>query len=180
MWAASALVVIACGRTVFTVRFLIALLWEGSASVCYWVIPVVAAEGEERAQEVFETGLEFDVRISHGRYKLSTWALAGGESLGSNGTNGTLESGRKEGVRTNQAGRRDAAAVGFVLVVLLIVAGAEAPRSDAQTEPQQPAVQSAKLNDAVQPPSAQPARDAAAPDKSRSSAKPADAPKRIA
>jgi hypothetical protein len=45
--------------TAFMVRFLIALLREGSPSVCYWVIPVVAAEGEERAQEVFETGLEF-------------------------------------------------------------------------------------------------------------------------
>jgi hypothetical protein len=56
MWAAFALVVIACGGTAFMVRFLIALLREGSPSVCYWVIPVVAAEGEEPAQEVFETG----------------------------------------------------------------------------------------------------------------------------
>jgi hypothetical protein len=65
MWAAFALVVIACGGTAFMVRFLIALLREGSPSVCDWVIPVVAGEGEERAQEVFETGLEFDFRISH-------------------------------------------------------------------------------------------------------------------
>jgi hypothetical protein len=42
--------------TAFMIRFLIALLREGSAAVCHWVIPVVAAEGEEPAQEVFETG----------------------------------------------------------------------------------------------------------------------------
>ena len=53
--------------TAFMVRFLIALLREGSPSVCYWVIPVAPAEGVERAQEVFETGLEFDFRILHGR-----------------------------------------------------------------------------------------------------------------
>ena len=82
-------------------------------------------------------------------------------------------------MRTKRARRRDAAAVWFFLGVLLIVAGAEAPRSDAQTEPQS-VVQSAKVNDAVPPPSAQPARDAAAPDKSTSSARPAEAPKRIA
>jgi hypothetical protein len=70
MWKAFALVVIACGGTAFMVRFLIALLQEGSPLVCYWVIPVVAAEVEERAQEVFETGLEFDVRISHGRLQV--------------------------------------------------------------------------------------------------------------
>jgi hypothetical protein len=66
MWAAFVPVVIACVGTAFMVRFLIAVLREGPPSVCYWVIPVVAAE-EERAQEVFETGLEFDFRISHGR-----------------------------------------------------------------------------------------------------------------
>ena len=97
MWAAFALVIIACGGTAFMVRFLIGLLREGSPSMCYWVIPVVAAEDKEQAQEVFDTGLEFDVRISHGRLcKFSARALAGGESLGSYGTNGTLESGRKE------------------------------------------------------------------------------------
>ena len=83
------------GGTAFMIRFLIALLREGSDAVCHWVIPVVAAEGEEPAQEVFETGWEFDVRISHVACKFSAWALAGGESLGSNSTNGTLESGRK-------------------------------------------------------------------------------------
>src|SRR5580704_13913335 len=87
--------------------------------------------------------------------------------------------GEEAAVRTKRARRRDAAAVWFFLGVLLIVAGAEAPRSDAQTEPKS-VVQSAKVNDAVPPPSAQPARDAAAPDKSTSSARPAEAPKRIA
>jgi hypothetical protein len=99
--------------------------------------------------------------------------------MGSNGTNGTLESGRKEGVRTKQAGPQDAAAAtGFFLVVLLIVAGAETSRSYAQTQ-SPPVVRSAELNDAFQPPSAQPARDAANPDKSKSGAKPAEVPKRI-
>ena len=77
MWAAFALVVIACGGTAFMVRFFIALLREGSPSVCCWVIPVVAAEGEERAQEVFETGLEFDVRISHGRPQVQCLGAGG-------------------------------------------------------------------------------------------------------
>jgi hypothetical protein len=74
---AFALVVIACGGTAFMVRFLIAVLREGSPSVCYWVIPVVAAEGEERAQEVFETGLEFDFRISYGRPQVQCLGAGG-------------------------------------------------------------------------------------------------------
>jgi hypothetical protein len=81
-------------------------------------------------------------------------------------------------VRTKQAGRRDAGAItGFVGVVLLIVAGAEVPRSYAQTQAPS-VVQAAKVNDAAQPSSTQPPRDAAA-DKSTSGAKPAEAPKRI-
>jgi SNF family Na+-dependent transporter len=49
MWAAFALVVIACGGTAFMVRFLIALLREGSPSLCYWVIPVVRRERGTKA-----------------------------------------------------------------------------------------------------------------------------------
>jgi hypothetical protein len=94
VWAAFALAVIASGDRVY------GLVLDCSASGglgcgVHGVIPVVAAEGEEPAQEVFETGWEFDVRISHVACEFSAWALAGGESLGSNSTNGTLESGRK-------------------------------------------------------------------------------------
>jgi hypothetical protein len=58
MWLVFALVAIVCAGTMFMIRFLIR---EGSPSVCYWVIPAAAVEDEERAQEVFETSLEFDV-----------------------------------------------------------------------------------------------------------------------
>jgi hypothetical protein len=61
MWVAFALVVLTCGGNAFMIPFLIALLRERSPSVCYWVIPAVATEVEEREQEVFETSLEFDI-----------------------------------------------------------------------------------------------------------------------
>lgn len=83
-------------------------------------------------------------------------------------------------MKTKQAGRRAAAApTGSLLVALLILAGTAAPRSCAQTQTG-PVVQSAKVNEGTRPASAQPARDAAPPDKSTNDVKAADVSKRIA
>jgi len=62
MWLAYALLAITCAGTVFMMRFLIALLREGSPSVCYWVIPSLARKGEEPEQRDSEADFESDIR----------------------------------------------------------------------------------------------------------------------
>jgi hypothetical protein len=46
MWEASVFAAIALAAAAFMLRFLIALLREGSPSVCYWVVPGRQGEGE--------------------------------------------------------------------------------------------------------------------------------------
>jgi hypothetical protein len=71
MWLAVVLIAIACGETVFMVRFLIALLRAGAPSVCYWVIP-------ERTKEDYGTAQasEFDGGVEIGRSRLSHATLS--------------------------------------------------------------------------------------------------------
>ena len=59
MWLAFVLVAITSAGTVFMIWFLIALLREGSPSVCYWVIPSVTGRGEERERK--EADFESDI-----------------------------------------------------------------------------------------------------------------------
>lgn len=86
MWLAFALVAIVCSGTVFMLRFLVALLRERAPSVCYWVIPSAAADGEEREQNDFEADFQFDVRdtawpppaTTLGRWRVvNPWAATG-------------------------------------------------------------------------------------------------------